>query len=43
MLRFVFGVVAFALAMNVMFRILGCHLRRWLGVFIASNHFLAVG
>jgi hypothetical protein len=26
-----------------MFRILGCHWRRWLGVFIDSNHFLAVG
>jgi hypothetical protein len=29
--------------MNVMFRILGCHWRRWLGVFITSNHFLVVG
>jgi hypothetical protein len=37
------GVFGFALAMNVEFRKLGCHLRRWLGVFIASNHFLVVG
>jgi hypothetical protein len=29
--------------MNKKFRKLGYHWRRWLGVFIASNHFLAVG
>jgi hypothetical protein len=37
------GVNAIALVLNVNFRKLGCHWRRWLGVFIAFNHFLAVG
>jgi hypothetical protein len=37
------GVNAIALVLNVNFRKLGCHWRRWLGVFITSNHFLAVG
>jgi hypothetical protein len=37
------GVKSFAFAMNVEFRKLGYHWRMWLGVFIASNHFLAVG
>jgi hypothetical protein len=37
------GVNAFALVLNVEFRKLGCLEWRWLGVFIASNHFLAVG
>jgi hypothetical protein len=35
--------VAFALVLNGKFRILGCFEWRWLGVFIALNHFLAVG
>jgi hypothetical protein len=43
MLWMCLGVLDFALAMNVEFRKLGCHWRRWLGVFIASNHFLVVG
>jgi hypothetical protein len=43
MLWMFLGVFGFALAMNVEFIKLGCHWRRWLGVFIASNHFLAVG
>jgi hypothetical protein len=43
MLWMCLGVFGFALAMNVEFRKLGCNWRRWLGVFIASNHFLAVG
>jgi hypothetical protein len=37
------GVNATALVLNRNFRKLRCHWRRWLGVFIASNHFLAVG
>jgi hypothetical protein len=37
------GVKSFALAMNGMFRKHGCKWMRWLGVFIAPNHFLAVG
>jgi hypothetical protein len=32
-----------ALVLNVNFRKLGYHWRRWLGVFIASNHLLVVG
>jgi hypothetical protein len=36
-------VVGFALVLNGKFRILGCQWMRWLGVFIASNHFLVVG
>jgi hypothetical protein len=36
-------VVGFAVAMNMKFRKLGCHWRRWLGVFIVCNHFLALG
>jgi hypothetical protein len=37
------GVNAFALVLNVEFRKLGWLEWRWLGVFIASNHFLVVG
>jgi hypothetical protein len=37
------GVNAIALVLDRNFRKLGYHWRRWLGVFIASNHFLAVG
>jgi hypothetical protein len=37
------GVNVIALVLNVNFRKLGFHWRRWLGVFIVSNHFLAVG
>jgi hypothetical protein len=37
------GVNAIDLVLNRNFRKLGCHWRRWLGVFIASNHFLAFG
>jgi hypothetical protein len=37
------GVNVIDLVLNENFRKLGCHWRRWLGVFIASNHFLAVG
>jgi hypothetical protein len=36
-------VYAFSLELNVEFRKLGWIEWRWLGVFIASNHFLAVG
>jgi hypothetical protein len=36
------GVNAFALVLNVKFRKLGYFEWRWLGVFIAYNHFLAV-
>jgi hypothetical protein len=36
------GVNAIALVLNVNFRKLGLLEWRWLGVFIASNHFLAV-
>jgi hypothetical protein len=36
------GVNAIALVLNRNFRKHGCHWRRWLGVFIASNHFLVV-
>jgi hypothetical protein len=36
------GVNAIALVLNMNFRTLGCYWRRWLGVFIASNHILAV-
>jgi hypothetical protein len=43
MLWMCLGVFGFALAMNMEFIILWCHWRRWLGVFIASNNFLAVG
>jgi hypothetical protein len=43
MLWMCLGVFGFALAINMEFRKLGCHWRRWLGVFIASNHFLVVG
>jgi hypothetical protein len=43
MLRMCLWVVGFALVLNRNFRILGCQWMRWLGVFIASNHFLAVG
>jgi hypothetical protein len=39
----VFGVFAFALVLNVDFWKLGLLEWRWLGVFIASNHFLTVG
>jgi hypothetical protein len=35
--------IAFALVLNVKLRKLGWLEWRWLGVFIASNHFLAVG
>jgi hypothetical protein len=37
------GVNAIALVLNDDLRKLGCFEWRWLGVFIASNHFLAVG
>jgi hypothetical protein len=37
------GVNAIALVLHVNFKKLGCHWRRRLGVFIASNHFLVVG
>jgi hypothetical protein len=37
------GVESFALVLNVEFKTLGCQRMRWLGVFIAPNHFLAVG
>jgi hypothetical protein len=37
------GVNAIALVLNRNFRKLGYHWRRWLGVFIASNHFPVVG
>jgi hypothetical protein len=37
------GVNAIALVLNEDLRKLGCFEWRWLGVFIASNHFLAVG
>jgi hypothetical protein len=37
------GVNAIALVLNVKFIILGWFEWRWLGVFIASNHYLAVG
>jgi hypothetical protein len=37
------GVKSFALARNGMFRKLGLQWVRWLGVYIAPNHFLAVG
>jgi hypothetical protein len=37
------GVKSFALVLNVEFRTLGWLWMRWLGVFIAPNHFLAIG
>jgi hypothetical protein len=37
------GVNAIALVLNEDLRKLGCFEWRWLGVFISSNHFLAVG
>jgi hypothetical protein len=37
------GVNVIALVLNVNFRKLGWIEWRWLGVFIASNHFLVVG
>jgi hypothetical protein len=37
------GVNAIALVLNVNLRKLGCYWKRWLGVFIVSNHFLVIG
>jgi hypothetical protein len=37
------GVKYFALVLNIEFRTLGWLWMRWLGVFIAPNHFLAIG
>jgi hypothetical protein len=37
------GVNVIALLLNRNFKKHGCHWRRWLGVFIASNHLLVVG